>query len=132
MGAPQLLAEIDTPDAEDQQPPAGIESHSTVAEVRVAAEGLDLALMDVRAGICTYFCHARLLVWGCWKQRAEGHLMRPKRLTPGPISKPRPPTTSSSKGTDSKTSVGSNSGCDQDVVRMWLGSGLSMWSRLRL
>lgn len=100
MGALQLSPEIEKADAEDQQCPAGMEAHGTVAEVCVAAGllGVIHVLMDIRTGKCACFCHGRLLAWGCWKQRAESHLLRPTRPKPGPMSKHRPPPTSSSKG----------------------------------
>lgn len=85
-GALLLLAEIDREDAEGQQPPADRKAPRTVAEVCVTAGGLVVGCgpMDVRAGIGTRFCHCCLLAWWCWKQRAEGHLLRPIRPTPGP------------------------------------------------
>lgn len=63
----RLSAETAKADAEGQQHPAGMEAHCAVAEVRVAAGGLGvvLALMDIRTGKCTCFCHSRLLTWGC-------------------------------------------------------------------
>lgn len=74
MGVLRLSAEIDQADTEDQQHPAGVKAHGTVAEVRVAAGGLGviLVLKGVRTGKSTCSCHERLLAWGCWKQRAEG------------------------------------------------------------
>lgn len=60
-----LLAEIDIQDAEDQQSPADMEAPGTVAEVRVATEGLGVGhgLLTVRAGIGTCFCYDWLLAW---------------------------------------------------------------------
>lgn len=67
MGALQLSPEIEKADAEDQQCPAGMEAHGTVAEVCVAAGllGVIHVLMDIRTGKCACFCHGRLLAWGC-------------------------------------------------------------------
>lgn len=100
MGARHLLAEIDIAEAEGQQSPTDVEVPGTIAEVRVAAGGLGVGcdMINVRAGICTCFCHSRLLTWRCWKQREEGHLLSPVKPTPGPVSKPRSPAASSSKG----------------------------------
>lgn len=74
MGVLHLSAEIDKANTEDQQYPAGVKAHGTVAEVRVAAGGLGviLVLKDIRTGKSTCSCHERWLAWGCWKQRAEG------------------------------------------------------------
>lgn len=90
MGDLHLLAEIDIPDTKDQQPPAGMEAHGTVAEVCVAAKllGVRLVLIDVRTGVSACFCHSHLLAWGCWKQRTEGHLMRPQRSLLAPTANP--------------------------------------------
>lgn len=67
MGVLRLSAEIDKADTENQQHPAGVKAHGTVAEVRVAAGGLGviLVLKDIRTGKCTCSCHERLLAWGC-------------------------------------------------------------------
>lgn len=115
MGAQQLLAEIDIPEAEGQQSPADVEAPSTVAEVRVAAGdlGVGCGLMNVRAGICTCFCHGRLLAWRCWKQRAESHLLSPVRPTLGPRQQIQVTCSLQFKGSNSKMSVGLNSGGNQ-------------------
>lgn len=110
MGVLLLSAEIDKADTEDQQHPAGVKAHGTVAEVCVAAGGLGviLVLKDIGTGKSTCSCDERLLAWGCWKQRAEGEPFteRPIRPTPGPINKPRPPTTSSSEGPPARSQEG--------------------------
>lgn len=67
MGARHLLAEIDIAEAKGQQSPTDVEVPGTIAEVRVAAGGLGVGcdMINVRAGICTCFCHSRLLTWRC-------------------------------------------------------------------
>lgn len=67
MGVLLLSAETDKADTENQQHPAGVKAHGSVAEVRVAAGGLGviLVLKNIRAGKSTCSCHERLLAWGC-------------------------------------------------------------------
>lgn len=67
MGVLLLSAEIDKADTEDQQHPAEVKAHGTVAEVRIAAGGLGviLALKDIGTGKSTCSCDERLLAWGC-------------------------------------------------------------------
>lgn len=67
--APELPAEVGSPGAESQQPPADAVAHCTVAEVRVTAGGSggSQALLEARTGVSTGFYDNGFLAWGTWK-----------------------------------------------------------------